>query len=87
MIVLCDSSGVVDITPQALSRRTGIPIEHIKAGIEILEQGDPYSRSSEHEGKRIERIDNHRPWGWYIVNYDKYTRLITRQDKKQKFSN
>ncbi len=32
MIILCDADGMLDMTPQALSRRTSIPIEHIKSG-------------------------------------------------------
>jgi len=44
-IILSDADGVVDMTPGALSRRTGIPIEHIKVGIEILEKEDKYSRT------------------------------------------
>jgi hypothetical protein len=76
MIVMCDADGVVDMTPQAISRRTSIPIEHIKAGIEILESTDPYSRTPDNEGRRIERIDEHRPWGWVIVNHSKYKALV-----------
>ncbi|MCK4870707.1 MAG: conserved phage C-terminal domain-containing protein [Gammaproteobacteria bacterium] len=71
-IVLCDADGMVDMTPQSISRRTGIPIEHIKAGIEILEKEDKYSRTLNEDGKRIELIDEHRPWGWHIVNHEKY---------------
>ena len=74
-IVLCDADGMVDMTPQAISRRTGIPIEHIKAGIEVLEKADKYSRTPEEEGKRIELIDEHRPWGWHIVNHEKYKNM------------
>lgn len=71
-IVLCDADGIVDMTPQSISRRTGIPIEHIIAGIEILEKTDKYSRTPDEDGKRIELIDSHRPWGWHIVNHEKY---------------
>jgi len=71
-IVLCDADGMVDMTPQSISRRTGIPIEHIKAGIEVLEKTDKYSRTPDEDGKRIELIDEHRPWGWHIVNHEKY---------------
>ena len=39
MIVLCDSDGVVDMTPAAISRRTNIPVEHIEAGIKIGRHG------------------------------------------------
>ncbi len=75
MIVLCDADGVIDMTPAALSRRTSIPVDIIKAGIEILEAPDPYSKTPDHEGRRIERIDDHRPWGWVIVNHGKYRAL------------
>jgi len=71
-IVLCDADGIVDMTPNAISRRTGIPIEHIKAGIEILEHSDLFSRTKDNDGKRIIRLDDHRPWGWSIVNHQKY---------------
>jgi len=74
-IVLCDADGIVDMTPQAITRRTGIPIEHIKAGIEILEKTDKYSRTPDEDGRRIELIDEHRPWGWHIVNHEKYKRM------------
>lgn len=75
MIVLCDADGTIDMTPSAISRRTGIPIEHIKAGIEILQNPDPYSRTPEEEGRRIRLLDDNKPWGWYIVNHSKYKAL------------
>ncbi len=71
-IVLSDADGMVDMTPSAISRRTGIPI---KAGIEILECADPYSRTEGEDGRRLELIDSHRPWGWHIVNHNKYKSL------------
>jgi len=82
-IVLCDADGTVDMTPQAISRRTNIPIEHIKAGIEILEAPDPYSRTEGQDGIRIERLDSHRPWGWSIVNHKQYRNLADREEKKR----
>jgi hypothetical protein len=80
-IVLCDADGTVDMTPQAISRRTNIPIEHIKAGIEILEAPDLYSRTEGQDGIRIERLDSHRPWGWSIVNHKQYRNLASRAEK------
>lgn len=75
LIVLCDPDGVIDMTPTAISRRTGIPIEHIKAGLEILENPDPYSRTPDEEGRRIKLLDESRPWGWYLVNHTYYKNL------------
>ena len=83
MIILADDQGVVDITPHALAARTGIPLDIISSGLETLEKEDDYSRSPEEEGRRIERLDDHRPWGWKIVNYMKYRNLANREDKRK----
>ena len=62
MIVLCDSEGIIDMTPAAISRRTGIPLEHIDEGIKFLEKPDPHSKTTDEDGRRIVLIDDHRPW-------------------------
>lgn len=82
MLKLADVDGVVDMTPEAISRRTNVPLEIVKAGIAALEQPDTRSRSSEHEGRRIARLDEHRDWGWVIVNYDKYRQMRDETDRK-----
>ncbi len=63
---------MVDMTANALARRTGLPIEIIESGIAALESPDRHSRTPDEEGRRIRRIDDRRPWGWYIVNHEKY---------------
>lgn len=83
MIILCDSDGILDMTPHALQKRTGIPIEHIKAGIEILENKDPYSRTPKEEGRRITRLSHERPWGWVIVNHKHYRDLRTANERRE----
>lgn len=83
MIILCDSDGTLDMTPSAISRRTGIPINHIKHGIKILEKEDPESRTPDENGKRIKRIDEHRDWGWVIINHKKYRDLKTSSDRRE----
>lgn len=83
MLVLCDADGVVDMTPRAISRRTGIPIEHIEAGIRVLESPDPTSRTPNEDGRRILRIDPHRDWGWRLVNHQKYKDIRTEEDRRE----
>lgn len=75
MIVLCDLAGFIDMTPQAIAARTSIPFEIIAKGIELLEQPDKYSRTPDCDGRRIERIDADRPWGWRVVNHEYYRTL------------
>lgn len=72
MIVLCDADGMLDMTSQAIAARTSIPLKIIRKGIMVLEAPDPCSRTPDQEGRRIELIDAHRPWGWHIVNHEKY---------------
>lgn len=75
MIVLCDADGMIDMTAHAIASRTSIPLEIIEKGIRILEAPDEYSRTPDQGGRRIERIDEHRPWGWHLVNHAKYTAM------------
>lgn len=78
---LADSrSGCVDMTRQSLSRRLNVPIETLNAAIQVLESPDPHSRDKEFEGRRIERLDEHRDWGWQILNWAKYDEIKTRVD-------
>ena len=83
LIIVCDSDGHADVTPMSLSRRTGIPIEVINTGIEHLEQPDPNSRTPDECGRRIVRLDEHRQWGWHIVNHQKYKDLVNRETVRE----
>lgn len=83
MLVLCDPAGVIDMTPEAISGKTSIPVEIIKKGIEVLTSPDPHSRTPGDDGRRIATIDGHRPWGWYIVNHAKYQRLKSAEEKRE----
>lgn len=87
MIILCDSDGILDMTVGAISRRTGIPQEHIKHGVTVLEAPDVQSRTPDEEGKRIVRIDDHRAWGWRIVNHKYYRDLRTKEDRREYMRN
>lgn len=75
MIVLADADGTVDMTPQAIAALTSIPLDIIEKGLEVLSAPDPHSRTPGSEGRRIEPIDAHRPWGWVIINHAKYKNL------------
>ena len=83
MIVLSDADGVVDFTPAAIAARTSIPLEIIKKGIEVLEAPDQHTRTPGAEGRRIELLDAHRPWGWHIVNHEKYKSLVDSETVRE----
>jgi hypothetical protein len=78
---LCDhKTGVLDMTRQALCRRLNIPMAVLTREIEKLESPDHASRDPEFDGRRIERLDEHRDWGWKILNWQKYEAIRNRVD-------
>ncbi|KPK66561.1 MAG: hypothetical protein AMS21_02040 [Gemmatimonas sp. SG8_38_2] len=82
LIVFADKDGEVDMTPQALSNRTTIPLEIIERGLAALMEPDPHSRSDENDGRRIELSAPPRPWGWRVINYEVYSKAINREALK-----
>jgi hypothetical protein len=83
MLILCDPTGVVDMTREFISRHTTIPIDIITIGIAALELPDPASRMPGEDGRRIVRLDDHRDWGWQIVNFVHYRDLRTNEDRRE----
>ncbi len=72
MLSLADKNGVVDIPHDALARRFNEPLEDVRRAIATLEAPDPTSRSPAEEGRRLVRLDEHRDWGWLLVNHKMY---------------
>lgn len=83
LIVLADENGVVDMTADAISRRTTIPLKIIEAGLDHLARPDPLTRTPGEDGRRIVLLDDHRPWGWRLVNHAKYRALRNLEQKRE----
>jgi hypothetical protein len=84
---LCDHrTGIVDMTRQSISRRLNIPLDQLNKYIKTLESPDASSRDQEHNGRRIERLDDHRDWGWKILNWEKYEEIKTKADVAKRVS-
>lgn len=84
LLKLCDPNGVVDMTHEAIARRTNMPLEMVRAEIAELEKPDPRSRNPAHDGKRIARLSEGRDWGWAILNYDVYRKTVTEEQRREK---
>lgn len=83
LIVLANKHGEVDMTAEAISRRTTIPIDYIRIGLEALVLPDPDSRSPDEEGRRIVLIDPTRTWGWRIVNHEHYRKIRSEEERRE----
>jgi hypothetical protein len=83
MLAHADSSGWVDIHPRAIAEEVGLTLDQVKDVILELESPDPDSRSPEENGRRIIRMDEHRSWGWIVVNYAKYRAIRSEEDRRE----
>lgn len=72
VLSLGDKNGLVDVTPLYIAGITGLPEQEVIACMDRFCQPDPYSRSRDHDGRRLVLLDEHRNWGWRIVNHGKY---------------
>lgn len=82
ILILANRDGVVDMTHEAISRRTNVPLKIVKESIMKLESPDPKSNTPDDEGKRLERLDEHRDWGWRIINYERYRAIKNSEEMR-----
>lgn len=73
-----DEHGIVDRHWRAIADETGLPQDRIVAALTFLESPDEESRTPNEDGRRIVRLDEHRSWGWRIVNHKYYRELCTK---------
>lgn len=83
LIAHADSAGHVDIHPRAIADEVGLTLEQVRAALLKLEAPDEESRSPELEGRRIVRLNEHRDWGWQVVNYLKYRAIRDEEDRRE----
>jgi len=83
LLAHCDKHGEVDIHPRAIAEEVGLTVDQVRVAIGMLEQPDAESRSPELEGRRIVRLDEHRDWGWRVVNFLKYRAIRDEDDRRE----
>ena len=83
LLAHADRDGVVDLHPRAIAEEVGLPLDVVRDTLLVLESPDEESRSPEEQGRRIVRLDEHRAWGWRIVNYVKYRQIKSQEDRRE----
>jgi hypothetical protein len=76
---MSDARGEVQASIPGLARRAGITIPECEAGLSVLDSPDRFSRSKEHEGRRIAGIDG----GWELLNHSKYRALLSADERRE----
>lgn len=80
MLALKGKGGEVPGTIPGIASIARVTIEEARDAIEKLESPDPYSRTPDHDGRRIEKIEG----GWVVVNHEKYKHMLSADDKRER---
>lgn len=76
MLAIADKNGEVQASIPGLARVAGVSLPDCEAAILKLISPDPYSRTPDDEGRRIEKIDG----GWALLNHAKYRTMASKDE-------
>lgn len=79
MLAKSDASGFVWASVPGLADSARVEINLCLEALEKLKGPDEWSRSKEHEGRRIEEVDG----GWRLLNYDKYKKIRNAEERRE----
>jgi hypothetical protein len=71
MLALADQHGVVGASVPGLASMAGVTLEQCQDALGRFLGPDQFSRTEEHDGRRIEKV----PGGWRLLNYLKYREM------------
>lgn len=86
LLALTGPDGVAKITLPGLSRLAVIPLPEVEKAILTLSSPDQYSRTAEHEGRRIKEVrdDAGNLVGYFLYNYAKHRAVDATSAERQK---
>jgi hypothetical protein len=79
MLAMADRHGYVGASVPGLAHRARVTTEEADAALAKFLAPDPYSRSQEHEGRRIEVADR----GWALLNYERFRDMRDEEARKE----
>lgn len=80
MLSQADKAGKVYASIPGLARIANITLVECEEGLRCFQSPDPYSRTAEHDGRRVEAIDG----GWRLLNHAKYDAMRNEAERREK---
>jgi hypothetical protein len=78
MLAMCDKRGRVWASIPGLASRAKVTIDETETALSCFLSPDKYSRTQDHEGRKIEVIDG----GWSLLNHAKYRALRDEEERR-----
>lgn len=79
LLAMADRDGAVHAAVPGLARAANVTLEECEAALQAFLAPDPYSRTKDHDGRRIEEIDG----GWLLLNHAKYRGIRQSTDRRE----
>lgn len=79
MLALADRHGYVGASLPGIATAAGVTMEKAQTAIDTFLAPDPYSRSKEFDGRRIEVADR----GWILLNYERFRDMRDEEARKE----
>jgi len=79
MLAMADASGKVYGAIPGLARRANVTLQEVEAALNSFLSPDPYSRTQDDDGRRIEVIDG----GWRLINHGKYGSIRGTEERRE----
>lgn len=76
LLAMSDRHGEVSASIPGLAARAKVSIPEVETALAAFTAPDPYSRTKDFEGRRIEAIDG----GWVLLNHAKYRAEMSEDD-------
>lgn len=80
MLAMKDRHGVVHASVPGLAKAAGVTLAQCEVALDKFLSPDPYSRSKEAEGRRIEAVDG----GWRLINHKKYRDMMADDERRER---
>jgi hypothetical protein len=79
MLAMADKDGLVEASFPGLADASRVSLEECRSALDKLMSPDEYSRTKDHEGRRIKEVDG----GWVILNHAKYRHKMSEDYRKE----
>lgn len=81
MLAMANGQGEVFGSIPGLARRANLTLEETEHGLATFYAPDPYSRTKDNEGRRIEEIEG--GGGWLLLNHAKYRAIRSAEERRE----
>lgn len=79
MLALANRGGIVEASIPGLAALSRVTVDECKAALTALLTPDPYSRTKDYEGRRIEEVEG----GWKVLNHAKYRAKMSADQRRE----